>query len=78
MQRALDAAIGLPSRSTSASWMLVFLMPAEVRSNFMLPLLVTLPLRGCSSDAGPNKRRGPLPDSMECSTPVLESAISPT
>ena len=41
MQRALDSAIGLPSRSTSALWMLVFLMPADVRSNFMMPLLVT-------------------------------------
>ena len=39
MQRALDSAIGLPSRSTSALWMLVFLMPAEVRRNFMMPLL---------------------------------------
>ena len=30
MQRALDSAIGLPRRSTSASWMLVFLMPRDV------------------------------------------------
>src|SRR5947207_4340237 len=37
MQRALASAIGLPSRSTSASWMLVFLMPAEVRRSLMLP-----------------------------------------
>jgi hypothetical protein len=37
MQRASDSAIGLPRRSTSASWMLVFLMPAEVRRNLMLP-----------------------------------------
>jgi hypothetical protein len=37
MQRALDSAIGLPSRSTSASWMLVFLIPADVRRNFMPP-----------------------------------------
>ena len=37
MQRALDSAIGLPSRSTSASWMLAFLMPADVRRNLMLP-----------------------------------------
>src|SRR3954470_11644909 len=37
MQRALDSAIGLPRRSTSASWMLVFLMPADVRRNLMLP-----------------------------------------
>jgi len=38
MQRASHSAIGLPSRSTSASWMLEFLMPAEVRRYF----------RGCS------------------------------
>src|SRR3954452_6546546 len=37
MQRALDSAIGLPSRSTNASWMFVFLMPADVRRNFMPP-----------------------------------------
>src|SRR6266480_1038153 len=35
MQRALDSAIGLPRSSTSASWMLGFLMPADVRRNFM-------------------------------------------
>jgi hypothetical protein len=28
---APDSAIGLPSRLTSASWMLLFLIPAEVR-----------------------------------------------
>jgi hypothetical protein len=39
MQSALDSAIGLPRRSTSASWMLVFLMPADVRRNLMIPLL---------------------------------------
>src|SRR5262245_2333819 len=37
MQRAFDSAIGLPSRSTSAAWMLAFLMPAEVRRSLMLP-----------------------------------------
>src|SRR3954454_22311858 len=37
MQRALDSAIGLPRSSTSASWMLGFLMPADVRRNFMPP-----------------------------------------
>src|SRR2546423_13882442 len=37
MQRALDSAIGLPKRSTSAFLMLVFLMPAEVRRSLMLP-----------------------------------------
>ena len=28
---------GLPSKSTSASWMLVFLMPLEVRRSFIVP-----------------------------------------
>jgi hypothetical protein len=37
MQRALESAIGLPRRSTSALWMLVFLMPADVSSNRMMP-----------------------------------------
>src|ERR671911_2475936 len=37
MQRALDSLIGLPRRSTSASWMLAFLMPADVRRSFKLP-----------------------------------------
>src|SRR5215211_285736 len=37
MQRALASAIGLPSRSTSASWMLVFLMSADVSRNRMMP-----------------------------------------
>src|SRR5437899_8382291 len=37
MQRALDSAIGLPRRSTSALWMLAFLMPADVRRNRMIP-----------------------------------------
>ena len=37
MQRALHSAIGLPRRSTSALWMLAFLMPAEVSRSLMLP-----------------------------------------
>ena len=36
MQRALDSVIGLPSSSTSASWMLVLLIPAEVRRSFII------------------------------------------
>src|SRR5579875_4081002 len=36
MTRALDSAIGLPRRLTRAFWMLGFLMPADVRSNFMM------------------------------------------
>ena len=37
MQRASHSAVGLPSSSTSASWMLAFLMPADVRRSFKLP-----------------------------------------
>jgi hypothetical protein len=37
MQRALDSLTGLPNRSTSASWMLVFLMPADVSRSFKPP-----------------------------------------
>lgn len=36
MHRALDSEIGLPRRATSASWMLAFLTPAEVRRSFMM------------------------------------------
>jgi len=36
MQRALESAIGLPSRSTSASRMLGFLTPADVRRSLTL------------------------------------------
>src|SRR4029453_16934760 len=37
MQSARDSAIGLPSSSTSASWMLGLLMPDEQRRNFTMP-----------------------------------------
>ena len=37
MQSALASAMGLPSMSISALWMLVFLTPPEVRSNLMMP-----------------------------------------
>ena len=36
MQRALASLIGLPRRSTSASWMLGFLMPADVSRSLIL------------------------------------------
>jgi hypothetical protein len=39
MHRASHSAIGLTRRSTSASWMLGFLMPAEVSRNFRVRLL---------------------------------------
>src|SRR5262245_2796161 len=43
MQSALDSAIGLPMRSTSAPWILGFLIPAEVSRNLMgAPLLAVL------------------------------------
>src|SRR6266849_10024608 len=47
MTRALDSAIGLPRRSTSASRILVLLMPPEVRRYFMMPLLMSTWSRRC-------------------------------
>src|SRR5262249_17213189 len=41
-QRALASAIGLPRRSTNALWIVVFLMPAEVSRNFMIPFLAVV------------------------------------
>src|SRR5262249_8574561 len=37
MQSAFDSAIGLPSSSTSASWMLGLLIPDEQSRNFTMP-----------------------------------------
>ena len=37
MHRALESSIGLPSRSTSASRMLVLVTPPDVRRSFKLP-----------------------------------------
>src|SRR3954451_9547138 len=37
MQRAVESAIGLPSRSTSASRMLAFVTPPDVRRSFKTP-----------------------------------------
>src|SRR6476661_7744101 len=37
MHRALDSSIGFPSRSTSASRMLVFVTPPDVSRSFKLP-----------------------------------------
>ena len=37
MHRALESAIGLPSRSTSASRMLVLVTPPDVRRSFTIP-----------------------------------------
>src|SRR5882724_1088871 len=35
-KRAVDSETGLPRRSTSALWMLLLLMPAEVRRSFII------------------------------------------
>ena len=48
MQRALDSRTGLPSRRTSAAWMLALRTPADVRRSFMVVPL----LRGSSSGDG--------------------------
>jgi len=37
MHRALESAMGLPSISTSASRMLAFVTPPDVRSSFKIP-----------------------------------------
>src|SRR5262245_50993340 len=37
MHRAWHSAVGLPSRSTRAPWMLVFVTPPDVRSSFTVP-----------------------------------------
>lgn len=48
MTRALDSPIAFPSRSTREFWMLLLLMPEEVRRNFKTP-----PCRGKPSPARP-------------------------
>src|SRR5579872_5430198 len=53
-QRALDSAIGLPRKPTSASWMLAFLMPADVRRSFIGPLQCRTRTRG--DDYNPRQR----------------------
>jgi hypothetical protein len=55
LQRSIGPAppIGLPSSSTSASWMLAFLMPPEVRRSLITPFL------GCpASTPPPNSQSG--------------------
>jgi hypothetical protein len=44
--------MGLPRRLTSASWMLAFLMPAEVRRGFIVPFPFAVGCRGESALAG--------------------------
>src|SRR5579883_1434859 len=53
MQRASHSAIGLPSSSTSALWMLAFLMPAEVRRYFIMLLLLPLPRSDAQATPAP-------------------------
>src|SRR3954452_16044999 len=42
MQRALESAIGFPSRATSASLMLGLVTPPDVRRSFNVPLVPTV------------------------------------
>src|SRR6266511_6262709 len=80
MQRALASLIGLPSSSASASWMLLFLMPADVRRSFMRPpgvvtagerFLGSLRIRTAVETGGPPKthRFRPDPASLLQGTP---------
>ena len=71
MQRALHSAIGLLRRPTRASWMLGFLMPADVRRNFidapMLALWASCSLRPAPGRIsmetdGATKTHRPRPD----------------
>src|SRR6478672_4816994 len=54
MHRALDSAIGLPSRSTSASRMLVFVTPPEVSKSFTM----SAHLHGRAEATGSKQRAG--------------------
>ena len=62
MQRALDSAIGLPRSSTSASWMLVFLMPADVRRNLKMTPRVSIGARLSATAARFAHHGWPLPE----------------
>src|ERR1039458_8347014 len=81
MQRALDSAIGLPRRSTRASRMLVFLMPAEVRRSLMVPFLGYLadlldePISRPELTQCPHARG--CPRLRECGEQVLDSVVAP-
>src|SRR5215204_5146759 len=86
MQRAVDSATGLPSRSISAPWMLAFLMPADVRRNLMgapsLAVGVVLPSERLSRGAtiiGRRSRRGTSPNAgpSECTRPSGERRVLP-
>jgi hypothetical protein len=59
MQRALESAIGRLRRSISASWMLVFLMPADVRRSLkMPPVSITAEKTPAASENHRGRRRG--------------------
>lgn len=45
-------------------------------SPLLISLLLTLPMRGSSGNAGPNRLCGRLPVLKECSTTVLEALSS--
>src|SRR6478672_5366943 len=66
MHRALDSEIGLPSRSTSASRMLVFVTPPEVSRSFtmspMSPVQPTLPTRDRAGHSRAERTRPQKPE----------------
>ena len=74
MQRALDSAIGLPRRSTSASWMLVFLMPADVRRNLMMPRAAHH-REGSGRGGGTRTRDLVLPKHVRCQATLLPAGF---
>ncbi len=59
MHKAVQSAMGLPRRSSSAAWMLAFLTPAEVRSSFMMPFrsLANMPVARTTIDGAGNRHR---------------------
>src|SRR3954463_15526767 len=83
MHSAVESSIGLPSRATSASRMLVFVTPPDVRRSFKLPpdfvdvgenvLALTDP---CAVETGrPAKTHRPVPASLVQGTVRLAQVI---
>src|SRR6185312_7444998 len=71
--RALESAMGLPNRSTSASSMLGLLMPEEVRRSFMCLLRVVLDPHTVETERPPKThrlRRCPLQASFRNTGPA--------
>src|SRR5215813_5878692 len=71
MHSALELAIGLPSRSISASWMLALLMPPEVSRSFTMSFL-----RGCFTSESPSRYRLVLQSGVGHSDQVIKDLWS--